>query len=78
MHEGLALTPKIAFYNVGNFSNFSTGTGTLQNTTTAGGTYNSGSGGAGFFTGPNAFALCLGTSHLPRCGYLLAGRSPSD
>ncbi|HEY9138005.1 MAG TPA: hypothetical protein VIM67_07005, partial [Terriglobus sp.] len=41
---------------VGNFSNFSNGTGTLQNTTTAGGAVNSGSGGAGFFTGVNDFA----------------------
>ena len=55
-HEGLALTPKIAFYNVANFSNFSAYTGTLQNTTTAGGTVNSGTGGAGFVTGPNSFS----------------------
>ena len=55
VHEGLALTPKIAFYNVGNLSNFASTTGTLQNTTTAGGTFNSGSGGAGFVTGPNNF-----------------------
>ncbi len=59
VHEGLALTPRIAFYNVANLSNFAsnvTNPGTLQNTTTAGGTFNSGTGGAGFITGPNSFA----------------------
>ncbi len=56
VHEGLSLTPKIAFYNVGNLSNFSAYTGTLQNTTTAGGTYNSTSNGSGYITGPNSFA----------------------
>ncbi len=56
VHEGLALTPKIAFYNVANLSNFSSYTGTLQNTTTAGGVFNSGTGGSGYVTGPNTFA----------------------
>ncbi|SEB84751.1 TonB-dependent receptor [Terriglobus roseus] len=59
VHEGFSLTPKIAFYNVANFSNFAstvTNPGTLQNTTTAGGAFNSGTGGAGFITGPNNFA----------------------
>ena len=56
LHEGLSLTPKIAFYNVGNLSNFGAYSGTLQNTTTAGGTFNSTSSGAGFVTGPNTFA----------------------
>ncbi len=56
VHEGLALTPKIAFYNVANLSNFSSYTGTLQNTTTAGGAVNSGTTGAGYVTGPNTFA----------------------
>ena len=54
-HEGLSIEPSIAFYNVGNLSNFAAGSGTLQNTTTAGGAFNNGTGGAGFFTGPNAF-----------------------
>ena len=57
VHEGLALTPKIAFYNVANLSNFASYSGTLQNTTTAGGAVNSSSGGAGFVTGPNTFAV---------------------
>lgn len=56
VHEGLTLTPKIAFYNVANLSNFSSYTGTLQNTTTAGGPVNSGTSGASFVTGPNNFA----------------------
>ena len=47
---------QIAFYDVGNLSNFAAYTGTLQNTTTAGGTYNSTSNGAGYITGPNSFA----------------------
>ena len=55
LHEGLSLTPKIAFYNVANLSNFAGTSGTLQNTTTAGGAFNSGTGGAGFATGPNNF-----------------------
>jgi hypothetical protein len=57
LREGLELVPSVAFYNVGNFSNFGTYTGTLQNTTTAGGTVNSGSGGNGFITGVNSFAV---------------------
>ena len=56
VHEGLSLTPKIAFYNVANLSNFAAATGTLQNTTTAGGAVNGTSAGAGFATGPNNFA----------------------
>jgi hypothetical protein len=64
VHEGLSLTPKIAFYNVGNFSNFANpAAATLQNTTTAntcaasvGGTFNACPGGAGFYTGINDFA----------------------
>jgi hypothetical protein len=62
VHEGLALVPKIAFYNVGNFSNFSNVTAaTLQNTTTAGGVanqpfVNGSSGSAGFINGINDFA----------------------
>ncbi len=35
IREGMTLEPVIAFYNVGNFANFSNNTGTLQNTTTA-------------------------------------------
>lgn len=64
VHEGLSLTPKIAFYNVGNFSNFATNVtapGTLQNTTTAGGAFNSGTTGAGFVTGPNNFGAYSAT-----------------
>ena len=57
MHEGLSITPKIAFYNVGNFSNFTNVTAsTLQNTTTANGTYNNASGSAGYINGINDFA----------------------
>ena len=55
VHEGLSLTPKIAFYNVGNFSNFSTTTSTLFNTTTAGGTINTST--AGQLTGADNFAV---------------------
>ena len=54
-HEGLSLTPKIAFYNVGNFSNFSTTTSTLFNTTTAGGNFNTST--AGQLTGADSFAV---------------------
>jgi hypothetical protein len=53
LHEGLSLVPKIAFYNVGNLSNFASATGTLQNTSTAGPVN---TGGAGYATGPNNFA----------------------
>jgi hypothetical protein len=35
MREGIVLEPAIAFYNVGNFSNFSNDSAVLQNTTTA-------------------------------------------
>ena len=55
-HEGMSLTPKVAFYNVANLSNFGSYSGTLQNTTTAGGAFNNLSSGAGFITGPNTFA----------------------
>lgn len=65
LREGLELVPGIAFYNVGNFSNFGTYTGTLQNTTTAKsgagadptGAVNSSSGGNGFINGVNSFAV---------------------
>ncbi len=42
--EGMSLQPRIAFYNVGNFSNFSATTSTLFNTTTAGGPVNTSTG----------------------------------
>ncbi len=49
LREGLSLVPGIAFYNVGNFSNFRDySNGTLANTTT-GGT-------SGLLNGPNGFA----------------------
>ncbi|QNI37402.1 TonB-dependent receptor [Edaphobacter albus] len=54
LREGMSLVPAIAFYNIGNFSNFKNyNNGTLANTTTA-------SGGAaalsGLLNGPNTFA----------------------
>ena len=55
LHEGMSLEPNIAFYNVGNFSNFSTTTSTLYNTTTAGGNFNTST--AGQLTGVDNFAL---------------------
>jgi hypothetical protein len=49
LREGLSLVPGIAFYNVGNFSNFHDYTdGTLSNTTTGSS--------SGFLNGPNSFA----------------------
>ena len=50
LREGMSLEPAIAFYNVGNFSNFGVGTNTLTNTTSAGGATNNGS---SSFTGAN-------------------------
>jgi hypothetical protein len=38
--EAMTLEPVIAFYNAGNFSNFTTDTSVLQNTTAAGGAIN--------------------------------------
>jgi hypothetical protein len=35
LHEGMSLEPAIAFYNIGNFSNFGSDSAVLQNTTTA-------------------------------------------
>ncbi|HEU4636313.1 MAG TPA: TonB-dependent receptor, partial [Edaphobacter sp.] len=54
IREGMSLVPTVAFYNIGNFSNFSNyNLGTLANTTTA-------SGGtaalSGLLNGPNSFA----------------------
>lgn len=54
VREGVSLEPNIAFYNVGNFSNFATTTSTLFNTTTAGGTINTST--AGQLTGVDNFA----------------------
>jgi hypothetical protein len=54
LHEGMSLEPSIAFYNVGNFSNFTSTTSTLVNTTTAGGAFNNTS---GQLTGPDSFAI---------------------
>ncbi|MGI4854720.1 MAG: hypothetical protein ACRYF4_11830, partial [Janthinobacterium lividum] len=54
-HEGMSLEPNIAFYNVGNFSNFSGTTSTLFNTTTAGGNFNTST--AGQLTGVDNFAV---------------------
>ena len=59
-HEGMSLEPNIAFYNVGNFSNFAStaagsGTGTLFNTTTAGGNFNTST--AGQLTGVDNFGV---------------------
>jgi hypothetical protein len=49
----MTLEPVIAFYNAGNFSNFTTDTSVLQNTTAAGGAINSGTAGFGSITGVN-------------------------
>lgn len=49
LREGMSLVPAIAFYNVGNFSNFKDyGNGTLANTTTGSS--------SGLLNGPNGFA----------------------
>ena len=67
LREGMSLEPAIAFYNVGNFSNFANDTSTLQNVVTAGGAantgtysyspstvvYNNNSSGYGYITGQN-------------------------
>ena len=52
LREGVTLEPVIAFYNAGNFSNFSNNTSVLQNTTAAG-AINSGTAGFGNITGVN-------------------------
>jgi hypothetical protein len=52
LREGLALTPGIVFYNVGNFSNFGTFGGVLYDTTTAAGPVYNGTSG---ITGQNNF-----------------------
>jgi hypothetical protein len=56
LREGMSLEPVIAFYNAGNFSNFSTDASVLQNTTAAGGAINSGTAGFGSITGTNTLA----------------------
>lgn len=53
LREGISIEPSIAFYNVGNFSNFSAFSGTLLNQVSAGGTVNAT---GGYFTSPNTFA----------------------
>ncbi len=70
LHEGLSLEPGIAFYNVGNFSNFSNYTGTLQNTTTTGGTFNNNS---NFFTGANSFPVLAAKRTLRGAGTFSQG-----
>lgn len=45
LREGMQLVPGVAFYNVGNFANFSSYGGVLYNTTTAGGSTYTGSSG---------------------------------
>jgi hypothetical protein len=50
--EAMTLEPVIAFYNAGNFSNFTSDTSVLQNTTAAG-TTNGGTAGYGNITGLN-------------------------
>ena len=57
LHEGISLIPSIAFYNVGNLSNFSNLSSVLQNTTTAGGTVDSGASGLGYVSGTDNFAV---------------------
>ena len=52
--EAMTLEPVIAFYNAGNFSNFTTDTSVLQNTTAAGGAINNGTAGFGNITGVNS------------------------
>jgi hypothetical protein len=52
IREGLAIVPGIAFYNVGNFSNFGSFGGVLYNVNTAGGTTYNGTSGV---TGQNNF-----------------------
>ncbi|MEK6397791.1 MAG: TonB-dependent receptor, partial [Terriglobus sp.] len=53
VREGMSLEPEIDFYNVGNFANFSNNiSGTLLNTTSAGGASNTTT---GYLTGPNNY-----------------------
>jgi Carboxypeptidase regulatory-like domain len=52
-HEGMSLEPAIAFYNVGNFSNFGRLSGILLSQTSVGGP----TGVAGFLNGPNTPAV---------------------
>ena len=47
--ESISLEPGIAFYNVGNFSNFGNQTTTLYNTNSAGAVNNAAGGGTGTF-----------------------------
>lgn len=70
-HEGLSLEPAIAFYNVGNLSNFSNFTATLQNTTTAGGILNTT--GQGYVTGPNSFPVLAAKRQLRGAGTFSQG-----
>ncbi|MGI4854462.1 MAG: carboxypeptidase regulatory-like domain-containing protein [Janthinobacterium lividum] len=68
--EGLSLEPAIAFYNVGNFANFSTLGGTLINTTDAGGTVNTTE---STISGPNSFAVQNGQREVRGSGTFSQG-----
>jgi hypothetical protein len=61
IREGMSLEPAVAMYNVANFANYSTQSGTLLNTTDAGTTNNQ----VGYVTGYNTYAA-LNSSRVQR------------
>ncbi|MGI4755965.1 MAG: carboxypeptidase regulatory-like domain-containing protein [Janthinobacterium lividum] len=69
-HEGVSLEPTIAFYNVGNFGNYTSLPGTLLNTTNAGGTFNTTE---STIAGPNNFAVQNGQRQVRGSGTFSQG-----
>jgi hypothetical protein len=63
VREGLSIVPGVAIYNVANFSNFGRLSGTLANTTTAGGSVGTVN---GFLNGPNNNSVQDGTPRTQR------------
>ncbi len=72
LREGMSLEPGIAFYNLGNFSNFSSDTSTLQNTTTAGAVNNTAAG-FGNITGVNTLTTQASTRTVRNVGTFAQG-----
>jgi hypothetical protein len=68
--EGFSLEPAIAFYNVGNFANFTSLPGTLLNTADAGGSVNTVS---STVSGPNTFAVQNGQRQVRGSGTFSQG-----
>ena len=89
LSEAASLEPGIAFYNLGNFSNFTSDTATLQNSTTATcsvtaaqaalgysasvGTVNTCPGGGGFITGVNNLAILASKRTVRNIGTFAQG-----